>query len=45
MTRLAEVILQRAAESTAGKAEASEKILAPEGEEKAAGKLWTPGDE
>jgi trigger factor len=27
------------------KAEASEKILAPEGEEKPAGKLWTPGDE
>jgi trigger factor len=27
------------------KAEAAEKILAPEGEEKPAGKLWTPGDE
>ena len=33
------------AEDRAEKAEASEKILAPEGEEKEAGKLWTPGDE
>jgi trigger factor len=37
------------AEDRKGKAEASEKILAPEGEpegeEKPAGKLWTPGDE
>ncbi len=37
------------AEDRKGKAEAAEKILAPEGEsegeEKAAGKLWTPGDD
>jgi trigger factor len=41
------------AEDRAGKAEAAEKILAPEGaeegaeegEDKPAGKLWTPGDE
>jgi trigger factor len=33
------------AEDRQGKAEAAEKILAPEGEEKPAGKLWTPGDE
>ena len=33
------------AEDRAEKAEAAEKILAPEGEEKEAGKLWTPGDE
>ncbi|MFT3865443.1 MAG: trigger factor [Solirubrobacterales bacterium] len=33
------------AEDRAEKAEAAEKILAPEGEEKPAGKLWTPGDE
>jgi trigger factor len=37
------------AEEAKGKAEAGEKLLAPEGapegEEKAAGKLWTPGDE
>jgi trigger factor len=33
------------AEERKGKAEASEKILAPEGGEKPAGKLWTPGDE
>lgn len=33
------------AEDRAEKAEASEKILAPEGEKKEAGKLWTPGDE
>jgi hypothetical protein len=32
-------------EEQQGKAEAAEKILAPEGEEKPAGKLWTPGDE
>src|ERR1700760_4527857 len=33
------------AEARKGKAEASEKLLAPEGEEKPQGKLWTPGDE
>jgi trigger factor len=33
------------AEDRKGKAEAKEKLLAPEGEEKPAGKLWTPGDE
>jgi trigger factor len=33
------------AEDRQGKAEAAEKILAPEDEEKPAGKLWTPGDE
>lgn len=33
------------AEERKGKAEAAEKLLAPEGEEKPAGKLWTPGDE
>jgi trigger factor len=33
------------ADDKAEKAENAEKILAPEGEEKAAGKLWTPGDE
>lgn len=33
------------AEDRKEKAEAAEKILAPEGEEKPAGKLWTPGDE
>jgi hypothetical protein len=37
------------AEDRAEKAEASEKILAPEGadeaDDKPAGKLWTPGDE
>jgi trigger factor len=37
------------AEDKAGKAEAAEKILAPEGsdegDDKPAGKLWTPGDE
>ena len=33
------------ADDAAEKAEAAEKILAPEGEEKPAGKLWTPGDE
>ncbi|HVV90875.1 MAG TPA: trigger factor [Solirubrobacterales bacterium] len=32
------------AEERKGKAEAAEKLLAPEGEEKPAGKLWTPGD-
>ncbi|MDX6654800.1 MAG: trigger factor [Solirubrobacterales bacterium] len=32
-------------EEQQGKAEAAEKILAPAGEEKPAGKLWTPGDE
>ncbi|HTR74829.1 MAG TPA: trigger factor [Solirubrobacterales bacterium] len=33
------------AEERKGRAEAAEQILAPEGEEKAAGKLWTPGDD
>jgi trigger factor len=33
------------ADDRKAKAEASEQILAPEGEEKPAGKLWTPGDE
>jgi trigger factor len=33
------------ADDAAEKAEAAEQILAPEGEEKPAGKLWTPGDE
>jgi trigger factor len=33
------------AEERQGKAEAAEQILAPEGEDKPAGKLWTPGDE
>jgi trigger factor len=33
------------AEAAKGKAEAAEKILAPEKEPEAAGKLWTPGDE
>ncbi|MBS1888962.1 MAG: trigger factor [Actinobacteria bacterium] len=33
------------AEERKGKAEAAEKLLAPEGEEKPAGKLWTPGGE
>jgi trigger factor len=37
------------AEERKGKAEAAEKLLAPEGapegEQKPAGKLWTPGDE
>jgi len=33
------------ADDRAEKADAAEKILAPEGEEKPAGKLWTPGDE
>ena len=33
------------AEDRAEKADAAEKILAPEDEEKPAGKLWTPGDE
>jgi trigger factor len=33
------------AEDRAGKADAAEKILAPEDDEKPAGKLWTPGDE
>jgi trigger factor len=33
------------AEERKGKAAAAEKILAPEGSEKPAGKLWTPGDE
>jgi trigger factor len=32
------------AEARKGKAEAAEKILAPEGGEKPAGKLWTPAD-
>ena len=36
---------QAEADDAAEKAEAGEKILAPEGEEKPAGKLWTPGDE
>jgi trigger factor len=33
------------AEDRKGKADAGEKILAPENEPEAAGKLWTPGDE
>ncbi|HXF31812.1 MAG TPA: trigger factor [Solirubrobacterales bacterium] len=33
------------ADDRAEKADAAEKILAPEGEGKPAGKLWTPGDE
>jgi trigger factor len=33
------------AEDRKGKAEATEKLLAPEGEEKPAGKLWTPGSD
>jgi trigger factor len=33
------------AEDRKGKADAAEKILAPENEPEAAGKLWTPGDE
>jgi trigger factor len=45
VTEAAKPIPLEEAEDRAGKAEASEKILAPEGEEKAAGKLWTPGDE
>ena len=36
---------QAEADDAAEKAEAAEKILAPEGEEKPAGKLWTPGGE
>jgi hypothetical protein len=44
----AEPIPLAEAEERKGKAEAAEKILAPEGaaegEEKAGGKLWTPGD-
>jgi trigger factor len=41
----AKAIPKEEADDRAEKAEASEKILAPEGEEKAGGKLWTPGDE
>jgi trigger factor len=41
----AKPIPKEEADDRAEKAEASEKILAPEGEEKPAGKLWTPGDE
>jgi trigger factor len=33
------------AEARQGKAEAAEKLLAPEKEPESAGKLWTPGDE
>jgi trigger factor len=36
---------QAEADDAAEKAANAEKILAPEGEEKPAGKLWTPGDE
>jgi trigger factor len=49
VTQAAQPIPLEEAEDRAEKAEAAEKILAPEGapdgEEKPAGKLWTPGDE
>ena len=41
----AKAIPKAEADDRQEKAEAAEKILAPEGEEKPAGKLWTPGDE
>ncbi|OJU84782.1 MAG: trigger factor [Solirubrobacterales bacterium 70-9] len=41
----AKTIPKEEADDRKEKAEAAEKILAPEGEEKPAGKLWTPGDE
>ena len=43
VTESAKPIPLEEAEDARGKAEAAEKILAPEGEEKPAGKLWTPG--
>jgi trigger factor len=45
VTEAAKPIPLSEAEDRQGKAEAAEAILAPEGEEKPAGKLWTPGDE
>ncbi|HTT93605.1 MAG TPA: trigger factor [Solirubrobacterales bacterium] len=41
----AKAIPKAEADDRKEKAENAEKILAPEGEEKPAGKLWTPGDE
>ncbi len=41
----AKAIPKAEADDRKEKAEAAEKILAPEGEDKPAGKLWTPGDE
>lgn len=45
VTEAAKPIPLEQAEDRAEKAEAGEKILAPEGEDKPQGKLWTPGDE
>jgi trigger factor len=40
----AKPIPKEEADERQGRADAAEKILAPEGDEKAGGKLWTPGD-
>src|ERR1700761_181540 len=45
VTEAAQAIPKAEADDRQEKAEAAEKILAPEGEENPAGKLWTPGDE